>query len=825
MNKRAFLYILGILVFCSCSDNLSTPVAQGWKVSLADTDQEPIVPRLGSYESFKVKIEGGSSHEKILLYSSEPWLKLSNDTLPEDGIVAVETENNEESTRREAIVTFQSIDTPQHTATISISQLSKADDSNNGGNPKEELFIGYGYDIYKSADNQKSVHTLEPILDIQKLKAYSGTDTYELVHDSKVSRSEIKYHTTLSICQFSTELTSANSGTERSIMGCLKDCKDAISYCTSTSTLEQNYGNGTMTKTVYSRTIDKGAIADMQRKNKLQYTFSTGFQREYNKIKYMQGAKRMEAIENLLAIYGTHVILQADLGGKLSYTFTMNKSYDSDSEEEMKQEIDYTLGTLPEADRNKNYQHTVSSRKNADGAITVIGGSASSRIKLMAGIYGLTPSGHLSADDVSNWLASIYYTPGTTSSDNIDVVHFELIPVWDLVAADLRNDFMTATLNMIKRSDCKLSDQMLGTSLYQIDATRTDLTDFSQADDNSTLCRTLYMRSGDQTIPVMEVCQEYVPKIRTDRRVTIAYPIWQKKINMTRGIFLGDGTHTPMRVAFRNGEHYITPLSDYSLTDKVSKLYYINGVLYTEPLAPSFISEDERGRVVKDDVLLLRTIDDNKLHRHPIVKIGSSFWTRDNIDHNMLFTEKPNDRNNNTTRDLLKNNILYTRFQYDVGFWFKVENSWTYGYSPLNSSQEGSTTENNTLWYLPSPKTVSCLYEYIGFNPKALFKGQSSGFNAQFCGYIGYVDILNGRDFSNKGNELRYNKQLCVLASKNTDSKQSPNLLVLNKDYQWQLFNDENLGTEWRRNYYPVRLCRGKYYIFPDLETLKSIEK
>lgn len=821
MIKRAYLLLIGILLICSCSDNLSTSDSQGWKVLLADADQEAKVPRLASYESFKVKIEGGTPHEKIMMKSSDSWLKLSKDTLPDDGIVAIETENNDESTHREASITFQSIDTPQHTATITITQLSKADDDNNGGNPKEELFIGYGYDIYKSADNQKSVHTLEPILDIQKLKQYSGTDTYELVHDSKVTRTDVKYHTTLSIFQYSSELTSANSGTDRNILGCLKDCENAISYSTSSSTLEQNYGNGTMTKTVYSRTIDRGALADMQNKDKLQYTFSTGFQKAYNKIKNLKGANRQEAIEDLLVTYGTHVIIQADLGGKLSYTFTMNKSYTSDSEEEMKQEIDYTLGTLPEADRNESYQHTVSSRKNADGAITVIGGSASSRIKLMAGTYGLTPSGHLSGDDVANWLASIYYTEGKTSTDNIDVVHFELLPVWDLVASNLRNEFLTATLNMVKRSDCKLSDELLHTSLYQIDTSRADLTDFSKAGDNSSLCRTLYLKSGGKTLPILEVCQEYVPKIRTDKRVTVAYPIWQNRINLTRGIFLGDGECAPTRVGFNGGNHAVTPLSGFGAGDKVNTLYYVNGVLYTEPFTTAFINENERSRTVRVDELLLRTINDNKLHRHPIVKIGSSFWTRDNIDHNMLFTEKPNDRNNNTTRDLLKNNILYTRFQYDVGFWFKNINGWIYGYSPFNTS----LAEGNTLWYLPSPKTVSCLDEYLGFNPKALFKGQCSGFNAQFCGYIGYVDILNGRDFSKKGNELRYNNQLCVLASQNTDSKQSPNLLVLNKDYQWQLFNDENLGTEWHRNYYPVRLCRGKYYIFPDLETLKSKEK
>lgn len=821
MFKWAFFFLLmSGCMFCSCNEDMSSSSLGELKVSLENHEQEAILPCLASYESIQVSIEGKNAHETILVSSSESWLKLENDTLPNDGIISIETQANEENRRREAILVFTSAEHPQHVATLIVSQLSQADNGSNG-NPKDELFIGYGYDIYKKSDSQLSVHSLEPVIDCNKLKRYTGADTYETIHDCKVSRTEVKYVTALTLYQFGSELTSATNDNEGQIMGCLYDCKDALSYCQSSETMEQNFGCGTMIKTVASRVMDRGALQDLQRQNKLQYVFSDGFIKAYDAVKGKQGSQRMSTIKALLAKYGTHVVTQADLGGKITYTFTMNKSMTVDNQAEMKEEIDFTLGTMHEADRNEQYQHNVSSSKSMEGAIQVVGGSESSKIQLMAEAMSLTSNKQLSAERVSNWLASIYYDENSRLHPNLDVVHFELVPLWDLVEDKYRKEFLNATLEMIERSDCQLPADMLNSALYKIDTSRSDLVDFGNSS-TASLCRTLYLKEGASIVPILEVCQEYVPQIRTDKRVTIVYPIYKNRIRMTQGLFLGDGIHPASRVAFGASQAYVAPVVSDSHDKTVKTIYYVNGTLSVNDSGIKYVSEDERGRCVGDDVLMLKTVGtDYKLHKHPIVKVGNMFWTRDNIDHNMMFTENPDKRNANN-RDIIKNGILYTRFQYDVGFWFKGVNKWTYGYNPM-ANVEGKP---NLLWYLPSPEILSNLYAYLGFNPKALFKGQCSGFDAQFGGYVGDVDILHPKQkFASSGNLLRYDNQLCVLASRNTDSRQSPSLLILHSDYRWQLLDDASLGTDWHRNYYPVRLCRGAYYIFPDWETLKKKEQ
>lgn len=787
---------------------------------LADANQQVTLPRLSSYESFRVKVTGQKNSDEVVLVSTTAdWLKLETDTLPSDGIVSVETQTNEGSTRRYATLTFSSADNSLYTDTLQLVQLSTADNASNS-DPMETLYIGFGYDIYKNADSQKSVHTLEPILDYDYIKQYyTAVDTYEPIHDCQVSRTEMKYYTALTLSQYSTELTSANSGSE-SILGCLNDCKETLDLCSGGDKTVQNYGYGEMVKTCYSRVLDRGVLQDLQRNNRLQYCFTSGFSTAYNKVKNLKGDARKQAIQDLLAKYGTHVITQADMGGKISYKFTMNKSDQADNEAELKQEIEYTLGTITSSDRNSEYQKTVTSSKSASGAITIYGGSDEAKAKLKADILKLQSGSQLPVTDITDWLASINYTGYIQNSPTLDIVHFELMPVWDLVDSDLRTDFMNATLDMITRSDCKLPDGMLSATLYEIDASRSDLVQFDEST-NSTLCRTLYLKTGNTMEPVVEVCQEYVPKIRSDKRVTIAYPIYKNRIRLTQGIFLGDEEHAAATVAFGGSSAYVAPLTLSNGEKKVKKLYYVNGTLYANAPAFTCYNEDTKSRQVRDDVLSLRNIHDNKLHKHPIVKIGNTFWTRNNIDHAMDFSENTTDRTA-TSQEVILNNVLFSRIQYEVGFWFRTYNSWTYGYSPLTSLD----SKPNTKWYLPTPTQLSELYVYLGSNPKALFKGQTSGFEAQFSGFVGSYDILEAKSFTDHGNKQRYNGELCALASHTPGSdNQTPNLLLLRSDYSFKKLDDSSLDKAWRNNYYPIRLCRGAYYSFHDLETLKAKEK
>ena len=107
---------------------------------------------------------------------------------------------------------------------------------------------------------------------------------------------------------------------------------------------------------------------------------------------------------------------------------------------------------------------------------------------------------------------------------------------------------------------------------------------------------------------------------------------------------------------------------------------------------------------------------------------------------------------------------------------------------------------------------------FLGFNPKALFPGQLSGYDARFNGYWGINDILNGHTaFPDNDLRLRYKGQLHLFSVLDNDGE-TPQLLVLDKNYR--LIRYDVLG-DWHEDYYAVRPVRSYKFEYPKLETIK----
>lgn len=104
-------------------------------------------------------------------------------------------------------------------------------------------------------------------------------------------------------------------------------------------------------------------------------------------------------------------------------------------------------------------------------------------------------------------------------------------------------------------------------------------------------------------------------------------------------------------------------------------------------------------------------------------------------------------------------------------------------------------------WYLPAKHDKENLTDYIGRNTKSLFKGGTSGFDAQFCGYFA------------TGTSAPSDNSNCYIAFKETAASTTRGYaLVLKPDYTWD--TEEISGIN---KMYPVRLFRTRYYTYPDL--------
>lgn len=824
-SSSLILCIVTLILAAGCKDDNTPDAPQpgDWTVNVlggsdAEIGEDGMVTfgQYATYGSLRIALEGYNADRDgavSVACSDADWLTIDSKTLGDDGIVSLTIQENDNDIRRYATVTFTSTLYPSVTTSLTVEQLSRGDSDTNGDEAWEQLYVGYGYDIYKALDNPMAVRTKKPILNYERLVESGNSATYETVHDSHLSRTEMKYVASKSLFEYAEDLTKQQTKSDDyTIAGCKSDCEQAAGLGEGADSKMQNYGRGIMLKTVHARVIDKAALQHLKMMGRMPFT-SEFFARLFG-IMQTKGDAQRNLVVQTLEEYGTHLIIQTDLGGRIDYTFTMAKNGNVYTQDEMVQEAEYTMGKISKDDRNKSYNQETSSSKSASGAIKVVGGSETVRNLMKDDIKQLTKTAQIPPEHITEWLASINYTEDAVRRGDIDVVHFEVEPLWNLVPESLRDIFLDVTLRMAERTDCKVSDELLGTDLYTIDCTRADLFDFSNADDNQSLCRLLYLRSGEENtqVPVLQVCSEYVPKIRTDRRVTVIYPIYKQKIRMNEGVFIGDGIHQPAYVGFGGGDCFVAPIMTMKSTDIITQVTYVNGSLNTEQPSVRFISEDQRGRVVKDDVFYFRSSPNT--YRHPIVKIGSLFWTRRDLNHKMgLALNSSSDR----TLDVMKDNILYARFYHDLGRTNIASNRWIWGWSP-NTMFEGNP---NQLWYFPRGDDVRNLHAYLGFNPKALFAGQVSGFNAEFNGYYGGYDIVNKKATENV--TLRGKGEVNAFATRNTKEEVNSRVLVLDKNYQLYEAANGPDGT-WRENYYPVRPVRGYMFNYPTLNTIQDYE-
>ena len=789
--------LLGVLLV-GCSEHEETltepevPADAVFTVSAADT----LLSRFASFENITVKVAHSEKDEgAITVNANADWLTLKTDTLPKDGIISLATTDNKSSTRREALLTFSSATGTK--ATLRLYQRCIADDDVNA-DPAADGYLGYGYDIYQSLDNPMAVRKTHAVLSLDQLRTQSSDITYEVVHENRLSRTDFNIYSARSISEYATLLTNSASNTEVKLMGCKQNCDQLQQVTRKEDLMVSNVAYGVMQKAVWSRTIDRGALMHLRDAGMQLFTFE--FKQDLQKVTGQTGAARADALARLLDKYGTHVVVQADYGGKIDYTFTMTKTGSLRYDEELRCQAEFTLGRLPKAEWSDKQSSVLSSSKQTQGAINITGGSAATRQQLQQDVKGLGAADGLPPEHLLQWLGSINYSDHPGTDEALDVIHFEIIPLWDLFTGDLQREVMHAVLSRADLSSCKVSDAIANIDLYWIDLSKA--VQFG-IDDNATLSRIVYVKG----VPVLNVCSEYVPMIRADERVNIAYPIYNNKVGLSlgfSGLFLGDGIHQPAYVMFDKTDCYVEPITTLTGETVLNQIGYVGGNLYHDRHQLPFQNVTPE---THDDFFIYRY--NGETHTTPVVKVGASFWTRRDITHGMGFTPDPD--SDDDVREIMTDGTLFTRFQYDVTAQAGRSNSWSYGY-------------DGKRWNLPQPAQVYQLFIYMGITPKALFRGQVSGFNAQFNGYQGQADILNSNALGE--NAHRGKGELNIVASKSSNSVDDACLMLLDSHYRLQLIDDKTYpggdAKQWRTNYYPVRLCRGMGYEYPSLQTIQD---
>jgi len=140
----------------------------------------------------------------------------------------------------------------------------------------------------------------------------------------------------------------------------------------------------------------------------------------------------MRIIQNMLQTYGTHIIYHANLGGKLKFSTTMNRSVvDSRSTVDQQAGVSflYCIGKK-EGDEKSNW--VVNTQEDRETHIEALGGNSALALK----IAGMHDSDNMEDKSkiVDEWFKSLKFDPTLEKdSNNVELIDIKVAPVADLI--------------------------------------------------------------------------------------------------------------------------------------------------------------------------------------------------------------------------------------------------------------------------------------------------------------------------------------------------------------------------------------------------------
>ena len=437
---------------------------------------------------------------------------------------------------------------------------------------------------------------------------------------------------------------------------------------------------------------------------------------------------------------------------------------------------DYTL--------NNQIQGLSTSVSNK-GTFKVSGGTKATRDAIISDCETM---GHINPDHIYNWTQTLprrdFMNPEVLA--RLAPVNVQLVPIWSLFPQNLANLFFECAIQESQKSPNAIDDAKAGLDNYGIRITGADFMNFKDDADES-LVRVVYANQTDlnNAGPVLEICNEYVPVLKGNERVTVIYPINHGRPFHGTGLYPGDGKGCgPAWLTFSEGDVYVLPIEGTNSYSRIDSVYYLHGNIYLTSLGLDLKRDFKMDWKAKGIIGL------------PIVKIGSGYWSRRNI-----------------TRSIASGKYRGSRFfgrehETNGEVWVQVTSETHHEKAPAGI---GKTLDEiygqPALWYYPTNHDRENLVEYVGYETRHLLKGQLSGFDAQYEGFYGDGGIDGVGEVNWYESASVFNTHKCYLIFKNNIASTEGTAMVLDGNYRW---NTVELGT--KNNYFPLRLFRTSYY-------------
>ena len=523
--------------------------------------------------------------------------------------------------RNEGEMTIIDKKNPENTRSFRISQkcnldnraATRGEDGESSGNEERvgdiAFAVGYGYNLM-SEPGVKSVSRC-PIIALEKLQAagngfgrqYNGvssqshSETYcESTIDEIVTKMSIDSKLTGSKCGFSAEVGGSFTSSQK------RSKNHFFVMGTHDITVRSVVLVGPSTEQLKDF-MTENAKADIEGTNGLYPSTQEGFKK-------------------LIDNYGTHLILQAELGGRMRYATTVDKTLASNETEakayanaSYKNKI-VSGEVKASAEQKKKYE------KNESKVVT--------NVTTLGGDFAIASQidGQGNDDDkkVDDWKKSL------ADFKNLMMVgtNNKLIPIYELVAdqnraADLKEYIETGLVadaeEIYYTTDLT---HIVIPSVQKFASKWEPVTSGPVKGDNIKVqvSQTQVYDVIENGEIVAQICHEFIPKITIEDRVTTIYPVRNNKADYSNGYFLGTDKKQPCRIHWDSEGN--VKFSDYAKNKgRLNEMFIRNGELSTREANQRSIANAD---IIETEVKAKYVKTGN--WSSELVKIGTKVWSR-----------------------------------------------------------------------------------------------------------------------------------------------------------------------------------------------------
>lgn len=490
-------------------------------------------------------------------------------TVPDKGVgdatIRVYVYDNATEQRRENILYIVDSKTDEAKQELTLIQKSLADNEDNEISKMVEgarrLGIGYGYNTLGQLADANSVAT-NAIIDYQYVN-----------EDKKLTTSgvQVKYESDTYTGSTASELSNKlSSSFNLEVKYCgFKGEVGASFNMNDYSSNETEYAIGYVDVAQQVLTLEMGAadiIANYM--NDKAYNHINGLEivgrRKNVPSDY---PSTYDGIQKLVKAYGTHLVTQARVGGRLKYVTTVDVSkiegeYDLEAFAKCSYKNSFVKVSGEVADTLKQ-----SYEKNSSHCKTTVLVQGGKSDKAMAITTAKSDSDREKA--VQNWTSTLTDEANQTI---VGLTENGLIPLWELVDTDLPGG--VERRNMIKDyiQGNQIENDYTTNSMNYISGTTVYIDQIPEFGALNQWYETAVMDVYNGSQWVGRICKECIPLLDRNNRVTIIYPVLNNQPKYNMGVYLGDAFHKPAKVCWNGMKLSISEISDASYKNN-AKVY------------------------------------------------------------------------------------------------------------------------------------------------------------------------------------------------------------------------------------------------------------